>query len=133
MAFKAKLVVIGTFLSIVSFLTGGYLLDISDVPPNITYIEYLCKDSDNGGWCWKLSDPSEAYPTPYRCYYNHSAPRTYKPCKSGWDLLPKLSNILITPEKNETIFYCEEGDKPIKECTSKDGSVIIRIKNNFGR
>ena len=68
-----KKIALGTFLTIAVFLAGDFVLDISDAPIDINYDEFICKDSGTGGWCWKLIDPTDVYPDPYRGNSKNSA------------------------------------------------------------
>jgi len=77
------------------------------------YDAYQCNDNDQTivGLCFKLSAVnSDGLQT--RCYYNESAPRTYKNCKTGWI---KYDEKIVVGNETKIPTYIEYTEKSLRK------------------
>ena len=106
-------------LLIAAILMGANLLNQENV--------YVCLDREIALVCDKLSATNtEGIQT--RCYYiNENNKSTYKVCKTGWAKFKKSEPVKFNAYDIGDIV-CDDGWL-IKECRAKDGTIILRVKN----
>ena len=102
-------------LLIVVLVMGANLLGQENV--------YVCLDREIAMVCDKLS-AANVEDIQTRCYFKD----TYKICKTGWIKFEKQKPIKLNETSDIHDLTCDDGEL-IKECRAKDGTVILRVKN----